>query len=307
MASSLNAATSGGGGVIVTSDASGDLNIQSGGTTVAAVTSAGVAVTGTLSASGNLTGAVGAASSWLISNNTSDAADSSRLVVNGGGATGSDRGGRAVFYGNEYAGNNGAVEITSGAVAGSTLILQGSNATSHVKQVIESTTVTDVTSTGLAVTGLVDISAATSGQIKFPATQNASANANTLDDYEEGTWTPTINFSGGAGTLSYSARVGTYTKIGNTLFFNMRLVVNKGTAAGTLDNITGLPFSATTYSAGGGVYIDNCSVLSGGCQYVIPSGAVLYVYMSATGTAAAINASSMSTASVLTVSGFYVI
>jgi hypothetical protein len=167
--------------------------------------------------------------------------------------------------------------------------------------------VATVSSTGLAVTGLVDISAATSGQIKFPATQNASANANTLDDYEEGTWTPTINFSGGAGTLSYSARVGTYTKIGNTLFFNMRLVVNKGTAAGTLDNITGLPFSATTYSAGGGVYIDNCSVLSGGCQYVIPSGAVLYVYMSATGTAAAINASSMSTASVLTVSGFYVI
>jgi len=30
------------------------------------------------------------------------------------------------------------------------------------------------------------------GQIKFPATQNSSADANTLDDYEEGTWTPTL-------------------------------------------------------------------------------------------------------------------
>ena len=54
MASSLNASTSGGGGVIVTSDASGNLNIQSGGSTVVAVTSTGVAVTGTLSATGGV-------------------------------------------------------------------------------------------------------------------------------------------------------------------------------------------------------------------------------------------------------------
>ena len=56
MASSLNASTSGGGGVIVTSDATGNLNIQSGGSTVVAVTSTGVAVTGTLAATGAITG-----------------------------------------------------------------------------------------------------------------------------------------------------------------------------------------------------------------------------------------------------------
>ena len=55
MASSLNASTSGGGGVIVTSDASGNLDIQSGGSTVVAVTSAGATVTGTLSATGAVT------------------------------------------------------------------------------------------------------------------------------------------------------------------------------------------------------------------------------------------------------------
>ena len=143
--------------------------------------------------------------------------------------------------------------------------------------------------------------------ITFPATQSASSNANTLDDYEEGTWTPTLVFSGGAGTLSYSARVGTYTKVGSTVFFNMRLVVNKGTAAGALDNITGLPFAAGIYSAGGGVYIDNCSALSGGCQYTIPAGATLYVYMSATGTATPINVSSMGTTSTFTISGFYIV
>jgi hypothetical protein len=271
MASSLNAATSGGGGVIVTSDASGDLNIQSGGSTVVAVTSTGVAVSGTLSATGDVTFTKAGADLDLNLNSTGGSGRN--------WAFRSDNDGRLLLI--DKTAVSGRAEWDSAGLCS--------------------------LNAGLAVTGLVDISAATSGQIKFPATQNASANANTLDDYEEGTWTPTINFSGGAGTLSYSARVGTYTKIGNTLFFNMRLVVNKGTAAGTLDNITGLPFSATTYSAGGGVYIDNCSVLSGGCQYAIPSGAVLYVYMSATGTAAAINASSMSTASVLTVSGFYVI
>jgi len=71
-----------------------------------------------------------------------------------------------------------------------------------------------VSSTGLAVTGLVDISAATSGQIKFPATQNASANANTLDDYEEGTWTATFVVDSGSVTTSASIRYGFYTKIG---------------------------------------------------------------------------------------------
>jgi len=55
MASSINASTSGGGGVIVSSDATGNLNIQSGGSTVVAVTSTGVAITGTLAATGAIT------------------------------------------------------------------------------------------------------------------------------------------------------------------------------------------------------------------------------------------------------------
>ena len=52
---SINASTSGAGGIITTADATGNLNIQSGGTTVVALTSAGAAVTGTLSASGAAT------------------------------------------------------------------------------------------------------------------------------------------------------------------------------------------------------------------------------------------------------------
>ena len=55
MASSINASTSGGGGIITTADATGNLNIQSGGSTVVAVTSTGATVTGTLAVSGGVT------------------------------------------------------------------------------------------------------------------------------------------------------------------------------------------------------------------------------------------------------------
>ena len=43
---------------------------------------------------------------------------------------------------------------------------------------------------GAAFTAL-DISGAAQGQIKFPATKNASAGANTLDDYQESSYTGT--------------------------------------------------------------------------------------------------------------------
>jgi hypothetical protein len=55
MASSINASTGPGGGVATTADASGNLNLQSNGSTVVAVTSTGVAVTGTLAVSGAVT------------------------------------------------------------------------------------------------------------------------------------------------------------------------------------------------------------------------------------------------------------
>lgn len=74
-----------------------------------------------------------------------------------------------------------------------------------------------------------------------------TAAANALDDYEEGTWTPAITFSGGDGTGSwaYSTQNGQYTKAGNTVraAFQIRLSsFSKGTASGT-PRISGLPFN----------------------------------------------------------------
>ncbi len=81
------------------------------------------------------------------------------------------------------------------------------------------------------------------GQIAFPATQVASADVNTLDDYEEGTWTP-VGTLVTAGDSSQDAQVGTYTKIGSMVSVTGRTRFTKGTGTGDF-TITGLPFTAS--------------------------------------------------------------
>lgn len=88
---------------------------------------------------------------------------------------------------------------------------------------------------------------ANGGQIKFPATQNASADANTLDDYEEGTFTPAIVGMTTAGTGTYNTRYGVYTKIGS--FVNVYGWANWSSHTGTGSmTIQGFPFATKTIS-----------------------------------------------------------
>jgi hypothetical protein len=82
------------------------------------------------------------------------------------------------------------------------------------------------------------------GQIQFPATQNASADANTLDDYEEGDWTPTIASSGTQPTVSsYGNRIGKYTKVGNVVTATCLIRATISNAGTGYPRVTGLPFS----------------------------------------------------------------
>ena len=110
----------------------------------------------------------------------------------------------------------------------------------------------------------------TSGSgISFPATQSASSDANTLDDYQEGSWTPTIG-----GSATYSTQRGGYVKVGRVVFIQMQIVVStKGTGSAT--TISGLPFSvsnpsgnADAYPAGAVTLLSNgnISVYSITCQ-----------------------------------------
>jgi hypothetical protein len=96
-----------------------------------------------------------------------------------------------------------------------------------------------------------DATPSTSGAgITFPATQSASTDANTLDDYEEGTWTPAGVLTT-AGTSASSDVVGTYTKVGRLVTVATNFTFTKGTGTGNF-SVSGLPFtvgSAQTYTA----------------------------------------------------------
>jgi len=70
-----------------------------------------------------------------------------------------------------------------------------------------------------------------------------TAAANTLDDYEEGSWTPTAN-----GNLTLSAS-GRYTKIGNQVIARANIDYTGGTFDGTSLTISGLPFTSSTNAA----------------------------------------------------------
>ena len=173
MASSINASTSGGGGIITTADATGNLNIQSGGSTVVAVTSTGASLTGTLAATGAST-----------------------------------------FTG------TGKFATTIGV----------GNATP----------------------------AASGSGITFPATQSASSDANTLDDYEEGTFTPTFTSL----TIGNGSTSGVYTKIGNIVTVEVFVTWGSTTSASGAWSINNLPFT----SASVGRNFGSCNILDDGVQ-----------------------------------------
>jgi len=82
--------------------------------------------------------------------------------------------------------------------------------------------------------------------ITYPATQSASTDANTLDDYEEGAWTPTITFGGASVGVTYNATFtgATYTKIGNRVCVTgYILLTSKGSSTGDAA-IGNLPFAS---------------------------------------------------------------
>ena len=78
-----------------------------------------------------------------------------------------------------------------------------------------------------------------SGGVAFPATAVAVTDVNTLDDYEEGTWTPT-DVSGAS--LSFTSPLGTYTRIGRMFIAGFSLTY-PATADGAQANIGGVPFT----------------------------------------------------------------
>jgi len=110
--------------------------------------------------------------------------------------------------------------------------------------------------------------------ITFPATQSASSDANTLDDYEEGTWTPvaaavTVN----SGTPVYS---GAYTKIGRIVHITMAQSGGDITlTGGGISNFSGLPFTVASNATSNALWSDGSGKT--GTVYAYEGGTLIYI------------------------------
>ena len=99
-------------------------------------------------------------------------------------------------------------------------------------------------------TGVLDIGtgAGAVGQIKFPIAQVTSSDVNTLDDYEEGTYTPELTSTGASFTYP-RGQYGSYVKIGSLVYAQFYIGAD---ATGTTSNqcvISGLPFNSANLNA----------------------------------------------------------
>ena len=121
--------------------------------------------------------------------------------------------------------------------------------------------VIDHSTTNIRFQSCISVGAATpsinGAGITFPATQSASTNANTLDDYEEGTWTPNVrSLANLTGTPSYYSTL--YTKIGNKCFMEAGVNGLSVTTANVRTNFTvDFPFSAVSAFAVSGTAVSN--------------------------------------------------
>ena len=104
--------------------------------------------------------------------------------------------------------------------------------------------------------GIGNATPSTSGSgISFPATQSASSDANTLDDYEEGTWTPTFTGTTTNPTIgTYGNTWGTYVKVGSMVTLQFYIICSSISSVGSGNlYIAGFPFA--TLSQGGTGYV----------------------------------------------------
>lgn len=145
------------------------------------------------------------------------------------------------------------------------------------------------------------------GQIAFPATQNSSADVNTLDDYEEGTFTAGLAFGGASTGITYTTQSGVYTKIGNVVFFSINLLLsNKGSATGA-PTLTGLPFASSSFPFSVSItpLAGFTGLTAGLTGFVVNGSTTISLRAPSTTGSSAINDTNFSNTSNLYATGFY--
>lgn len=145
--------------------------------------------------------------------------------------------------------------------------------------------------------------------LAFPATQLLSSDPNTLDDYEEGEFSPIAVGSTSAGTGTYSFNKGVYTKVGRLVFFTSRLSWTAHTGTGDL-SIANMPF---TSSAAANTH-HSASILSNGLTLasrsfpvtsIAPGATAIGLFLVASSTGALTALPMDTSVAGLTITGFY--
>jgi hypothetical protein len=97
------------------------------------------------------------------------------------------------------------------------------------------------------ITGNLKIELSDVNGVLFPTAPLASANANALDFYEEGVWTPALRAASGTDvTVGYASRSGTFTRIGNLVTIRGTMTLNSfanGSQASAWIQLVGLPYT----------------------------------------------------------------
>jgi len=212
---------------------------------VARTSSTGLAVTGEVTTSGALTAANLNASNGSSSFARTHSTTTASLQILDIKATSS--GDMADGFGPSIVFSASDTGTTSNQVAEINAVRAGSDTAFNLEfQTADATRLT-ISSAGLAT--FANGIAVTTGGIKFPATQSASADANTLDDYEEGTWTPTLPNGG-----TFYANYARYTRIGQQVTVYYYVATLAPAANASRFQIAGLPFVisdvAAAYPAG---------------------------------------------------------
>lgn len=156
----------------------------------------------------------------------------------------------------------------------------------------------DVIFTGRVVSG---------GQIAFPATQNPSADPNTLDDYEEGTFTPTLG--DGTNNFTLSRATGLYTKNGNIVRIDADVIwTDIGSAGAGQLRISGLPFAGNADTIGAASFglTSGLDVPSQVVGYVVGS-VVLFARLNDNASFTVLNANASSATGRISLSAVYMV
>lgn len=191
----------------------------------------------------------GASTSFLkadgsVDNNTyltTSSASSTYLPLIGGTLTGALSGTTATFSGAiNLTGTANSFQVASIFRNANRVFFGGDTGGYFFQNSANSATLLQIADSGAAT---FSSSVATSA-IKFPSTQNADSDPNTLDDYEEGTFTPTLTGSGSNPTVSYTSSTGgIYTKVGNKVSISFEVRWSSLSGGSGLAYISGLPFT----------------------------------------------------------------